>query len=142
MRVLGIDFGEKRTGISISDEMGMIASPLKTIKTADINALVQEISAIAKENKAAKIVLGLPLNMNGTSGASAEKATSFMKLLQDATGLEVILQDERLTTVSAHKVLNESNFSGSKKRKNIIDTLASCMILQAYLNKEAIKNGR
>jgi len=142
MRVLGIDLGDKRTGIAISDELGIIASPLKTIKTSDVHVLIREIVAIINETGASKIVLGQPLNMNGSSGKSVDKAADFMKLLEEATGLEVILQDERLSTVSAHKILNESNFGGSNKRKNIIDTLASSIILQTYLNKEATKNGR
>jgi len=142
MRVLGIDLGDWRTGIAISDELGIIASPLKTIKTSDTNVLIREIAEIIKETGAEKIVLGQPLNMNGSSGGSAQKAIDFMALLEEMTGLEVILQDERLSTVSAHKILNESNVSGSNKRKNIIDTVASTIILQTYLNKEATKNGR
>ena len=142
MKVLGIDLGDKRTGIAVSDELGIIANPLKTIQVSDIHKLIEEIAAIIKEVGAEKVVIGNPINMDGTSGNSAQKTIDFRNALLEATGLEIIMQDERLTTVSAHKILNESNFNGSKNRKNMIDILASCIILQDYLNKEAIKNGR
>ena len=142
MKVLGVDYGQRRTGIAVSDDLNLIASPLKTISHNNKKLLINEMLQIIKEYDIKKIVVGKPLNMNGTQGKSAQQAIDFAKELEQAANIEVELIDERLTTVSAHNILNESNVSGSKKRKNIIDTIAAVIILQQYLNREDIKNGR
>lgn len=140
MRVLGIDYGEKRTGIAISDELELIASPLKTITETNMNNLITKLHSIIIENNVKKIIIGKPLNMNGSSGVRVQKTVEFADNLKEATNLEIEMIDERLTTVTATNILNESNFNGSKKRKNIIDTLSAVIILQQYLEKGE-KNG-
>jgi len=135
MRVLGVDYGDKRTGIAISDGLGLIANPVKTITNANKTCLINEIMQIIKENSVEKVVVGKPLNMNGTEGERAHKTTQFAKELEQKANISIELIDERLTTVSAHNILNESNVNGSKKRKNIIDTISAVIILQQYLDK-------
>lgn len=136
MRVLGIDYGEKRTGIAMSDVSEIIASPLGSLIETNINNLIEKIHTIIIENNIKKVIIGKPLNMNGTSGLRVQKTIEFADKLKKATNLEIELIDERLTTVTAANILNESNFNGSKKRKNVIDTLSAVIILQQYLNKE------
>jgi len=136
MKVLGLDYGEKRTGVAISDELELIAGPLKTIFHSNKSCLIDEILQIIKETNAKKIVLGKPLNMNGTEGARVRETLEFANELKEKSNLEIELIDERLTTVTAHNILNESGVGGSKKRKNIIDTLSAVIILQQYLDKK------
>jgi len=136
MRVLGIDYGEKRTGIAMSDVSEIIASPLGSLTETNINNLIEKIHTIIIENNIEKVIIGKPLNMNGTSGSRVQKTIEFADKLKKVTNLEIELIDERLTTVTAANILNESNFNGSKKRKNVIDTLSAVIILQQYLNKE------
>jgi len=142
MKVLGVDYGEKRTGIAISDDLGLIANPIKTITETNKTCLINEILQIIKENNIEKVIVGKPLNMNGTEGMRVQKTIEFADDLEKQAKIHVELIDERLTTVTAHNILNETGLNGSKKRKNIIDTLSAVIILQQYLNREDIKNGR
>ena len=137
MRYLGLDLGSKTLGIAISDKTLTIASVLKTINfnTDDYDSLIEPLKEIIKENEITKIILGYPLNMNGTIGERAEITIEFKKKLENAFQLEVILQDERLTSVISNQVLIDADLS-RKKRKKKVDGMAASLILQSYLNKE------
>ena len=132
-RVLGIDYGEARTGLAVSDEMRFLANGIGTVDERDINRLINKIADTAAEYAVCKIVLGNPVNMNGTLGPKAEKVAKLAERLRDKTGVDVVLFDERMTTMAAHQFLNETNTKG-KKRKGIVDTLSAQIILQNYLD--------
>ena len=133
-RILGVDFGDARTGVAISDLSGILASGVGTIKSTGFLKTADEVAKIAKEKDVSLIVLGHPINMNGTLGPRSEKAQAFGKHLEELTGLPVVLQDERLSTANAHVMLNMTNTRG-QKRKSIIDEMSACLILQSYLDK-------
>lgn len=133
MIVLGIDLGVARTGLAISDINEILASPIQTIAERNFDNLLDNIVEIVKERKVEKIVVGLPKNMDGSCGESANRATEFASQLKEKTSLDVVLWDERLTTVSAHQFLNETNTRG-KKRKAVVDTVSAVIILQNYLD--------
>ncbi|MBE6144064.1 MAG: Holliday junction resolvase RuvX [Firmicutes bacterium] len=137
MRYIGLDLGTKTLGISISDETKTIASPFKTIRFSENNndEVLDELKEIVKEFHVEKIILGLPKNMNNTIGDRALETMDFQKKLNDLLKIDVVLQDERLSTVSAHNYLLEANVS-RKKRKGVVDKMAANIILQTYLDKE------
>lgn len=136
MRYLGLDLGTKTLGISISDETRTVASPLKTIRFKEDNLeVISELQEIVKGFNVTKIVLGLPKNMNNTLGERAEATIEFQKRISQIMNIEVVLQDERLSTVAAHNYLLEANLS-RKKRKKVVDKMAANIILQTYLDKE------
>ena len=133
MRIMAVDLGLVRTGIAICDEMEMLASPVGTITQEDLDALCGEVAALAAREDAREIVVGHPRNMDGTRGESAQRAEAFAESLRERSGLPVVLRDERLTTVSAHGFLNQTNVRG-KKRKAVVDTVSATIILQDYLD--------
>ncbi len=133
MRILAVDLGLVRTGLAVCDELEMLASPVGTITEPDLEALCGEVAAIAAREGAKEIVVGHPRNMDGTRGESAQRAEAFAEALRQASGLPVVLRDERLTTVSAHGILNQTNVRG-KKRKAVVDTVSATLILQDYLD--------
>ena len=137
MRYLGIDLGSKTVGLAMSDTTLTIASTYKTIffKDEDYNSTINEIKDIIKENNITKIILGLPKNMNNTLGERAEITLKYKELLEESTGLPVIMFDERLTSVISNSILIEADMS-RKKRKKKVDSIAAQIILQDYLNKE------
>lgn len=132
MKILSVDLGLARTGLAISDELGLLASPLKTIAQGDFSLLLEEIATTAAQERVAEFVVGLPRNMDGSCGESAQRAKQFAEDLHKKTGLPVHLWDERLTTKSAIGILNETNVRG-KKRKNVVDAVAAVIILEDYL---------
>ncbi len=132
MKIMAVDLGLVRTGLAISDEMELLASPIGTITQRNADALVEQVAEIARERSAAAIVVGLPRNMDGSKGESAQRAEAFAGRLGEATGLPITLWDERLTTMSAIGYLNETNVRG-KKRKAIVDTVSATIILEDYL---------
>ena len=135
-RILGLDYGTKTVGVALSDELRITAQPLETITRKDANKLRKtyaRIEELVKEYDIEKIVLGLPKNMNNTVGERGEDTLSFRDALVRRTGLEVILWDERLTTVASEKVLMESGVR-RENRKKVIDQIAASMILQGYLD--------
>ena len=135
MRYLGLDLGSKTLGISISDERGLLASAYKTIRhNEEYDLLVEEVVNIVKENKIGKIILGLPRNMNNTLGVKGELSILFKKKINAKIDTEVVLEDERLTTMEANKILIRNDAS-RKKRKKIIDNVAASIILQGYLDR-------
>ena len=135
-RILGLDYGTKTVGVALSDELHITAQPLETITRKDANKLRKtyaRIEELVKEYNVEKIVLGLPKNMNNTVGERGEDTLSFRDALVRRTGLEVILWDERLTTVASEKVLMESGVR-RENRKKVIDQIAASMILQGYFD--------
>ncbi len=132
MRILGIDYGDARVGLAISDPFGWTAAELPQIKGGDLGRAGNEIAAICKERGIEKIVLGYPKNMNGTIGPRGEISEKFKEILEKKTGLSVELWDERLTTVSATNIMNTSGFKSSK-RKDRRDSLSAAIILESYL---------
>lgn len=135
MKIMAVDLGRVRTGLAISDETEFLATPIGTVTERDRDRLLQLVSDAAMQHGAKKIVVGLPKNMDGTQGESAQNATSFAASLEQKTGLTVILWDERLTTASAIGFLNETNVRG-KKRKAVVDTVSAVIILQDYLDSK------
>lgn len=132
-RYLGVDYGDVRTGIAISDETNILANALGCIKEEWAPKLAEKIKEYVISYSISDIILGDPVNMNGTRGPRSEKAHALADLLKTVCGVNVILYDERLTTVSAHNYLSENNVRG-KKRKEAVDKLAAEIILQAYLD--------
>ena len=133
MIILSVDLGDSRTGIAVCDKLEMLASPVTVIHARYIPDVLRQTAQIAKERAAEQIVVGYPKNMNASIGERAEKCAAFAKELSEITGIETVLWDERLTTVSAHAALDNTGTFG-KKRKAIIDSVAAVMILQSYLD--------
>ena len=133
MRILGIDYGDARTGLSISDPSEFLAGSPSVIHEWNYDKLVEKLVAFIEQNKIGEIVLGHPLNMDGTVGPRAEKCQALAKALEERTGLTVHLWDERRTTVEAHQILSDCNYHG-KKRKNTVDAVAASLILEGYLS--------
>ena len=131
-KALGIDLGEARVGVAVSDDLGMLAHPLETIsvKTSDVK---NRILALAAERGAQTIIVGMPRNMDGTYGPAATKAKEFIEALRSSTEIKVIGWDERLTTVSAQRSLHEAG-QNTKKQRPIIDQVAAQIILQGWLD--------
>ena len=132
-RILGVDFGDARTGLALSDIGGFLASGCGTIKSKSFKETGDSVAEIAKKNDVGLIVLGHPINMNGTLGPRSEKIKAFREYLIEKSGIEVLLYDERLSTANAHVMLNMTGTRG-QKRKEIIDEMSACLILQSYLD--------
>ena len=132
MIILSVDYGDARTGIAVCDRLQMLASPVTVINQSYEPKVIAEIKELVKKHGAEKIVVGLPKNMDGSEGERAQKCKEFARKLQEETGLETVMWDERLTTVSAHRALNVTNVTG-KKRKGIVDAVSAVMILESYL---------
>ncbi len=139
MRYLGLDLGTKTLGVAISDKTGLISSPLKTIVYQSYDELIEKLKLIIKQYDIKKIILGLPKNMNNTNGIRATSTILFKEQLEKETNLEVILIDERLSTVEAENVLIQADMS-RKKRKKVVDNLAASIILDTYLRRK--ENGK
>ncbi len=136
MRYLGLDLGSKTLGVALSDERGILANSLKVIRhNEEYEKLVLEVSKLVDDYKIEAIVLGLPKNMNNTLGPKGNLSLEFKSLLEEKIHIPVYLQDERLSTVSAHNVLIAGGMS-RKKRKNVVDSVAATIILQTFLDKE------
>lgn len=137
MRFLGLDLGTRTLGISISDPTNSIACPLKTLRFSleNYEHVLEELKQIVEEHKITAFVLGLPKNMNNSLGFAADRSIKFRELLESTFSLPVHFVDERLTTVEAEKILISTNKS-RKKRKKVIDNVASSLILETFLNKE------
>ena len=134
MRILAVDYGDSRVGLAVSDIMGWMAQGIKTVPNHGDKKLLSEIEPVLKEYNPEKIVIGLPKNMDGTSGFRVDATKKFAESLKTIYSGEIVFWDERLTTVSAAHILNETNTRG-KKRKNVIDTVSACMILDDYLGR-------
>ena len=136
MRILGLDYGTKTVGVALSDELGITAQPIMTIERKSENKLrktLAKIEEIIEEYKVSFVVLGYPKNMNNTIGERAQKSLEFKEMLERRTSLEVIMWDERLTTVEANRTLMEASVR-RENRKQYLDQLAAVFILQGYLD--------
>ena len=132
MVILAVDYGDVRTGLAVCDKSEFLASPVCVITERDREKLVTLVADKAKELKAEEIAVGLPKNMDGSEGFRAEACKEFADALGVYTGIPVVLRDERLTTVSAHKFMNMNDVRG-KKRKNTVDAVAAVIILEDYI---------
>lgn len=133
MRMLGVDYGDARIGVATCDELEILATARDTIRSESMRKNIDAIAAIAKAENAERIVVGLPLNMDGSEGARASKTRSFGKVLEKVSGIEVVYFDERLTSVEADERMDEANVRKSK-RKGLVDRIAAAIILQSYLD--------
>ena len=135
-RILGIDYGERRIGLAISDPLGIIAQTLPTLDTKKVKDVFGEIKKIVEEKDVEKIVLGFPRNMDGTIGERGEKVKEFANKLKEKIGKEIDFWDERLTSVESLKLLREEKRK-IKREKKIVDQISAVLILQGYLNNLA-----
>lgn len=133
-KLLGVDFGLRRVGVAQSDELGLLATPLSVINTKSMRETIDKISALAAEHNVGGIVVGLPLELDGKEGSSANRVRSFGKVLAKVTGLPVEYIDERLTTVEAYELLAQSKTR--KDYASIVDSVSAQIILQTYLNSK------
>ena len=132
-RIMGIDYGDARTGVAMSDLLCTIVGSTAVVPSRNREKAVADIVRMVKEQEVGKIVVGLPRNMDGSEGPRAELCREFAAVLADATGLEIVMWDERRTTVEAHNILSQHNYHG-QKRKNTVDAVAASLILEGYLN--------
>ena len=132
MRVMGIDYGDARTGIAMSDLLCSIVGSTTVIHSRNMDKTLEEVVRLAKENQVTDICVGLPKNMDGSEGTRADVCKVFAEKVAEATGLPVKMWDERRTTVEAHNILSAHNYHG-KKRKNTVDAVAASLILEGYL---------
>lgn len=132
MIIMAIDLGHVRTGVAVCDPTGLIASPVGTITERRDEVLLEKLAALAVERRAERLVVGLPRNMDGSCGESAKRCEELAERLGKMTGLDTVLWDERLTTVSAIGYLNQTDTRG-KKRKAVVDTVSAVIILEDYL---------
>lgn len=133
MIIMSVDYGDKRTGIAICDKLELLASPVCVLTEWNAQTLADKIVSLATEKKAERLVVGLPKNMDGSKGFRADACEELGELLKERTSIPVVFWDERLTTVSAHKILSENNVRG-KKRKAVVDAVAADIILQDYID--------
>ena len=134
-KALGIDLGDARVGVAVSDDLGMLAHPLETISTQSTN-VVKRVLALAGERTVETIIVGMPRNMNGSHGPAADKAKAFIEELRRETTLPIVAWDERLSTVSAQRALQEAG-RNTRKQKSVIDQVAAQIILQSWLDSQA-----
>lgn len=133
-RIMAIDYGDSRVGVAVSDLLGITAQGVETIQNTGRKVLFARLEELIAMYKPSVIVIGLPKNMNGTLGERAQKSIEFEERLKEIYDGKTVLYDERLTTVSAIRTLNETNTRG-KKRKNVVDTVAATLILQSYMDR-------
>lgn len=133
MIIMAIDYGDVRTGVAVCDKFEMLASPVCVITQRDSEKLINEITELANKYKVELFVVGLPKNMDSSVGSRAEKCTEFAARLSEISGIDYVMRDERLSTVSAHNALNNTNTRG-KKRKSVVDQVAAVVILQDYID--------
>ncbi len=133
MRVMAIDYGDARTGVAISDLLGTLVGRTAVIHSRNREKTAAEIKKLLEESGAERLVMGFPRNMDGSEGPRAALYREFAAYLGEVTGMEVLLWDERRTTVEAHQILSDCNYHG-KRRKNTVDAVAASLILEGYLN--------
>lgn len=133
-KLLGVDYGDVRTGLAVSDPSGLIATGIGTIRPGGMRHTAVAVAEAARERACAGIVIGLPKNMDGSEGFRAETVRAFVALLGEETDLPLTLFDERLSTVEAHRMMDLTGTHG-KKRRDTVDTLSAQIILQDYLDK-------
>lgn len=134
MRVMAVDYGDAHTGVALSDPTGLLAGTVTTIHSRKAEVVLEELSKLVKEYQVEELVMGFPRNMDGTEGPRAELYRAFAGQLQEVTGMEVHLWDERRTTIEAHQILHASGKKMKQHKKNV-DAVAATLILEGYLNK-------
>lgn len=132
MRIMAIDYGDARTGVAISDLTGSIVGTTLVVPSYNREKTLSQLKELVEQHGVTELVMGYPKNMDGTEGPRAALYREFAGLLQEATGLEPVLWDERRTTVDAHRILSDNNRHG-KKRKATVDAVAASLILEGYL---------
>jgi len=140
-RILAIDYGQRRIGLAVSDPLGITAQGLETISVSCPQDALSKIEQLVKAFRVSEIILGLPVNMDGTLGYRAQEVSGFAERLRKRTGLSVTLSDERLTSVAAHRVLHRMGLK-MKGKKRDVDRIAAQMLLQEYLEKHSDRGGR
>ena len=135
MILLGVDYGEKRTGVAVCDSMGILASPVKVIHEANRGRLAAALAETAREKRAEKVILGLPLRTDGTKGNKALACEALAEVLRSRHGLAVELWDERFSSTMAHQSLGAASVR-AKDRRNVVDAVAAVIILQSYLDRK------
>lgn len=134
-KIMALDYGEVRIGVAMTDLMRLIASPFETYVRKDLNADISHICSLIRDNSVKTVVVGLPLNMDGTEGERAQKTREFVDLLKTQTNVDFVFQDERLSSVSAEEILLEGGMK-RKDRKQNIDKVAAAIILESFLNSK------
>ena len=132
MKIMGLDYGDARTGVAISDLLCTLVGSTTVLPSRTEEKLLADVVRLTKENGVGTIVVGLPRNMDGTEGPRAEACRAFAEKVKEITGVDVEMWDERRTTVEAHQILSDHNYHG-KKRKNTVDAVAASLILEGYL---------
>jgi putative Holliday junction resolvase len=139
-RILGVDYGERRIGLAVSDALGLTAQPVGTVTVSSPREAAQAVEEAARRHEAVHVVFGLPRSLNGAIGPKARETIRFVAFFQRGSGIPASLWDERLTTVSAERVFDEANVS-SRKRRGKVDTLAAQLLLQSYLDAQRHRSG-
>jgi putative Holliday junction resolvase len=137
-RILGLDVGDRRVGVAVSDAIGLTAQPVMTLLRSNRRRDAQSLLRIIRKHRCTEIVVGNPLYMSGDLSPQAEKAQAFAQMLHEETGLAVHLWDERLTTTEAHRHLHAAGLSGAE-HKRVVDQVAAVLILQSYLDAMALR---
>ncbi len=132
MKIMAVDYGDARTGLAVCDRTEFLASPIGTLNERNAQLLAMQIAHLAQEYEVGEIIVGLPVNMNGSEGPRAAKCRAFADMLNQLADVPVNMWDERSTTVTAHQILNQTNVRG-KDRKAVVDTVAATVILEGYL---------
>ncbi len=132
MKIMAVDFGDARTGLAVCDRTEFLASPIGVIHDYNFESTIKKVAVAVTEYDVKKVIVGHPLNMNGTRGERAEKCELFAEKLKELVDVPVMLWDERSTTVSAHQILSDTGTFG-KKRKEVVDAVAATLILESYL---------
>jgi putative Holliday junction resolvase len=137
---MALDVGNKRIGVALSDELQILAQPLYTIHRKGIERDIEEIVKIINDNNVEEVIVGLPKNMDGTTGFQGEKTIKFAEVLRQSTDRPLIMWDERMTTISARRIMIENDVK-QKDKKNLVDTIAAVVILETYLSRKNMERG-
>ncbi|NCB70216.1 MAG: Holliday junction resolvase RuvX [Clostridia bacterium] len=140
MKIMALDVGNKRIGVALSDELQILAQPLYTIHRKGIERDIEEIVKIINDNNVEEVIVGLPKNMDGTTGFQGEKTIKFAEVLRQSTDRPLIMWDERMTTISARRIMIENDVK-QKDKKNLVDTIAAVVILETYLSRKNMERG-
>lgn len=135
MRIMGLDLGERRVGVAVSDELGMLAHPLTTLEVQGDRSLLDQVGTLARENAVERLVVGLPLNQDGSVGPRAQRVQTLSRKLADATALPVDEIDERFSSQAAQRVLDQAPRKKTRQEKGRLDRIAAVIILQSYLDQ-------
>ena len=138
MRIMAVDYGDAHTGVALSDPTGLLAGTATTIHSRKAEEVLAQLSRLVEENHVEELVMGFPRNMDGSEGPRAELYRAFAQRLEEATGLQVVLWDERRTTVDAHRILQQAG-KDARKRKKTVDAVAASLILEGYLDYKRLR---